>query len=62
MTDVRENEWSEKERKTKTKMAGHTQGVFERSHHQQHELERDGVELPRRVGCDSTAQGKVIIV
>ena len=24
--DARENEWSEKERKTKTKMAGHTQG------------------------------------
>ena len=32
-----EHEWSEKERKTKTKMAGHTQGVFERSHHQQQE-------------------------
>ena len=35
-----ENEWSEKERKTKTKMAGHTQGAFERSHHQQHETRR----------------------
>ena len=35
--DARENEWSEKERKTKTKMAGHTQGVCKRSHHQQHE-------------------------
>ena len=38
--DARENEWSETERKTKTKMAGHTQGVFERSHHQQHETRR----------------------
>ena len=38
--DARENEWSEKERKTKTKMVGHTQGVFERSHHQQHETRR----------------------
>ena len=37
--DARENEWNE-ERKTKTKMAGHTQGVFERSHHQQHETRR----------------------
>ena len=48
--DARENEWSEKERKTKTKMTGHTQGVFERSHHQQHEppdIKRDGEELPR---------------
>ena len=32
------------------KMAGHTQGVCERSHHQQHEtpeIERGGEELPR---------------
>ena len=35
--DARENEWSEKKRKTKKKMAGHTHGVFERSHHQHHE-------------------------
>ena len=28
------------ERKTKTKMAGHTHGVFERSHHQQDETRR----------------------
>ena len=27
-------------RKTKTKMTAHTQGVFERSHHQQHETRR----------------------
>ena len=40
MEDARDNEWSEKEGKTKTKMAGHTQGVFERSHHQQHETRR----------------------
>ena len=37
---AREHEWSEKERKTKTNMAGHTQGVFERSHHQQYETRR----------------------
>ena len=35
--DGRENEWSEKERKTTAKMAGHPQGVCERSHHQKHE-------------------------
>ena len=40
LRDVREHEWIEKERKTKTKMAGYTQGVFERSHHQQHETIR----------------------
>ena len=39
--DARENEWSEKERKIKTKMDGHTHGVLERSHHQQHETPRD---------------------
>ena len=38
--DARENEWSEKERKIKTKMDGHTHGVLERSHHQQHETIR----------------------
>ena len=38
--DARENEWSEKERKTKTKMAGNIQGIFDRSHHQQHETRR----------------------
>ena len=38
--DARENEWSEKERKTNTKMAGHTHGVLERSHNQQHETRR----------------------
>ena len=52
-------------RKTNAKMAGHTQGVCERSHHQRHETRRqrerewDGEELPRLspgVGCDSTAQ------
>ena len=48
-------------------MAGHTQGVLERSHHQQHEtpeIERDGEELPRMspgVGCDSTAKGNKVI-
>ena len=40
--DARENEWSEKERKTTTKMAGHPQGVCERSHHQQHETRCQG--------------------
>ena len=35
--DARENEWSEKERKTWTNMAGHTRGVLERGHHQQYE-------------------------
>ena len=35
--DARKNEWNEKEMKTKTKTAGHTQEVFERSHHQQHD-------------------------
>ena len=42
--DARENEWSEKERKTKAKMDGHSQGVCERSHvatsRQQHETRR----------------------
>ena len=28
-------------RKAKTKMVGHTQWVFERSHHQQHETRRE---------------------
>ena len=42
LRDARENEWSEKERKTKTKMAGHTHGVRERSHRQQHETIRQG--------------------
>ena len=37
---ARENERSEKERKPKTKMAGHTHGVLERSNHQQHETRR----------------------
>ena len=65
--DARENGWSEKERKTTTKMAGHPQGVCEQSHHQQHEMpgiERDGEELPRLspgVGCDSTAQGNKVM-
>ena len=40
LRDAREIGWNEKERKTKTKMAGHAQGVFERSHHQQHETRR----------------------
>ena len=40
--DARENEWSEKERKTTTKMAEHTQGVCERSHRQQHETGYQG--------------------
>ena len=34
----RMNGSSEKEKKTETEMAGHTEGVFERSHHQQHEM------------------------
>ena len=38
--DARENDWSEKERKTKTTMAGYTQGVCQRSHHHQHETIR----------------------
>ena len=38
--DARQNEWSEKERKTRTNMAGYTQWVCERSHHQQHETIR----------------------
>ena len=49
-------------------MAGHTRGVLERSHHQQHEtirqnIVRYGEELPRMssgVGCDSTAQGNKV--
>ena len=40
MEDARDNEWIETDRKTKTNMAGHTQGVFELSHHQQHETIR----------------------
>ena len=38
--DAQENEWSEKERKTKAKMGGHPQGVCEWSHGQQHETRR----------------------
>ena len=61
------------ERKTKTKMDGHTQRVFERSHHQQHETIRQRLSGMERschrrrqgpgVGYASTAQGnKVMIV
>ena len=62
--DARENEWSKKERKTETGMAGHTQGVCERSHHQQHETRRQGSGMERschgcRQGSDATRWHKV---
>ena len=58
----------EMERKTTTKMAGHTQGVCERSHHQQHETIRQrqgGMERSChdcRLGSDSTRRHKVKVI
>ena len=54
--DARENEWSEKERKTKAKMGGHSQGVCERSHDQQHETRRQRESGMER-SCHGCCQG-----
>ena len=53
---------------TETKMAGHTQGVCERRHHQQHETRRQGYRGVERSchGCrqwsDATRRHKVEVI